>query len=140
MLVRFIATFVGSMIYPFTQNWPISLVVCSAIPIMFLVTAITGYFMEKVAKVKNAKLYDNMIRALYNTNMVLGRNCDQWKSGCHCRGNTFINKNSDSFWRPKPGFGQVFSRGLQSQIKRSMEVILLIIKDTKKYYFARLLL
>ena len=60
MLVRFIATFVGSMIYPFTQNWPISLVVCSAIPIMFLVTAITGYFMEKVAKVKNMSFMKNM--------------------------------------------------------------------------------
>ena len=72
MLVRFIATFVGSMIYPFTQNWPISLVVCSAIPIMFLVTAITGYFMEKVAKVKNARLYDKY-EELFNTNMVLRR-------------------------------------------------------------------
>ena len=34
MLVRFITTFLGSLIYPFIQNWEISLVISSVLPLL----------------------------------------------------------------------------------------------------------
>ena len=36
MLVRFIVTFLGSLIYPYTQNWLVSLVISSVLPLMIL--------------------------------------------------------------------------------------------------------
>ena len=36
MVVRFFVTFLGSFIYPFTQNWIISLVLCSILPVIAL--------------------------------------------------------------------------------------------------------
>ena len=36
MLVRFIITFLGSLIYPYTQNWLVSLVISSVLPLMIV--------------------------------------------------------------------------------------------------------
>ena len=36
MLVRFVTTFLGSLIYPYTQNWLISLVISSVLPLMIV--------------------------------------------------------------------------------------------------------
>ena len=36
MLVRFIVTFLGSLIFPYTQNWLVSLVISSCLPLMII--------------------------------------------------------------------------------------------------------
>ena len=36
MLVRFIVTFLGSLVYPYTQNWLVSLVISSVLPLMIV--------------------------------------------------------------------------------------------------------
>ena len=36
MLVRFVVTFLGSLVYPYTQNWLVSLVISSVLPLMIV--------------------------------------------------------------------------------------------------------
>ena len=51
MLVRFVVTFFGSIIYPFTQNWLISLVISSVLPLLAIFGGLMGAIMTKVSKV-----------------------------------------------------------------------------------------
>ena len=53
MLVRFITTFLGSIIYPFTQNWLISLVISSVLPLLAVFGGLMGAIMTRVSKVKS---------------------------------------------------------------------------------------
>lgn len=50
MLVQYIVTFLGSMIYPFTQNWLISLVMLSALPLMAFFGGLMFFIMSRVSK------------------------------------------------------------------------------------------
>ena len=50
MLVRFIVTFLGSLIYPFTQNWLISLVVSSVIPVLAVFGGLMAAIMTRISK------------------------------------------------------------------------------------------
>ena len=51
MLVRFVVTFLGSISYPFTQNWLISLVISSVLPLLAVFGGLMGAIMTKVSKV-----------------------------------------------------------------------------------------
>ena len=48
MLVRFITTFLGSLIYPFIQNWEISLVISSVLPLLAVFGGTYLYFFSNV--------------------------------------------------------------------------------------------
>ena len=50
MLVRFIVTFLGSLIYPYTVNWLISLVISSVIPVLAFFGALMAIIMTRISK------------------------------------------------------------------------------------------
>ena len=50
MLFRFLATGVGSFIYPYLENWLLSLVLTAVVPVMMVMGGIMGKLMTAAAK------------------------------------------------------------------------------------------
>ena len=82
MLVRFVVTFFGSIIYPFTQNWLISLVISSVLPLLAIFGGLMGAIMTKVSKVygnsckippKYERLKDGLLTSLQDEMRTYGK-------------------------------------------------------------------
>ena len=76
MLVRFIVTFLGSLIYPYTQNWLVSLVISSVLPLMILFGG-----MKLSLKNKYIDCLIMVIPRLYKT--ILSEKCYKETTGTH---------------------------------------------------------
>ena len=50
MLFRFLATGIGSFVFPYIQNWLLSLVLTAIVPIMMIMGGIIGKFMMAASK------------------------------------------------------------------------------------------
>jgi ABC-type multidrug transport system fused ATPase/permease subunit len=50
MLFRFLATGIGSFVYPYVQNWQISLVLTAIVPIMMIMGGMVGKLMTAASK------------------------------------------------------------------------------------------